>query len=122
MKHLKLYENFKEDVTNIRNQYHALEIKIEDMRSNFISEIQSIFKIYAEKGKTLKINSDYIDELYKSISASSGIAVRFHLNRSFIDLYETDISRLAEILDKLKETYPEYFEGKGMGFFDLKTK
>ena len=39
-----------------------------------------------------------------------------------IDILDAGLGMISIILDKLYEKYPEYFEGEGMGFFDLKQK
>jgi len=131
VKHLKLYENYFDDasklasdVDNAREKYGTLCEKEKNMKNLFLKEIGECFEEYAVPGgpliKFLKIFYFGVEVLYGS--KNSGYGCKFNDYGDIKTLSTLSTIYLSKILVALKYKFPEYFEGKDMGFFDLKEK
>ena len=142
MKHIKLYENYLDDAKKLNKECDDVLLKYKKMGDVMYNKKMSYINLIFDAFNDLhKVRIDDADFEIKYIKIKLQIRQRkvvelkipnfnyngkpkiFFDDDSYIDIQENmDIEELAAILDKLVEMYPEYFEGKGMGFLDLKTK
>ena len=126
MKHLKLYESYVEDLKKMTDQMHSITFKVNEMRKKCENEIEELFKLYAIKdGKYMNLTVD-IGEIYmlwEYTECLEKLYVTEKIGEHKIDYIVHNISDqlMVKIMDALVKKFPEYFEGKNMGFFDLKT-
>ena len=133
MKHIKLYEKFIDDANKIVDNIYHYSDKLELSKKEklekidlYLSEITSAFKNLSEKNNKKKIlplnyKVDEFTEFVNLYSYDDNV-IKIETKTEILFLDDTSIQYLAYILDTLYEKYPDYFEGKDMGFFDLKTK
>ena len=146
MKYLKLYENYFDNANKIENKIETLRDKLrnernkkQEMKYLYLSEIVDVFNNLSEvkkedtRRKNLKLNykikmvDGNIIEIIELIKFKDNDESSIRVDMSpyqgdSTNLYDMNLRVLSIILDALHYKYPEYFEGKGMGFFDLKTK
>ena len=139
MKYIKTYESYYSDfdkvekeiknkhdeIFNLKQKQNNLEIEC----YNIIDDCFNNFNIYNEKEKAYEILLDY-DSVNIKISKimrlkdSPLIFVVYEKGiiktSQFVDDLDRDV--LGSTIDGLTKKFPDYFEGKSMGFFDLKTK
>ena len=139
MKYLKLYEDFLDDAIKLKDDIYeksrdldALQDTEYEIKREYQKEITSIFNNYGavDENDNLVIELNYdvlktypeytIVKLMKEQRDTADIWIQ--CDSETTPIYDSDVVLLSATLKALYEKYPEYKEGKGMGFFDLKTK
>ena len=137
MKYLKLYENYFDDAAKIEKECDDIGFSMKTKNKEYDNLINSYHILIGEifddlseiEGDYKKVELNFYNKelgttLEKLIKFGVGYELKLVTDKDTITLINEyqNIKLLGAILDALKEKYPEYFEGKGMGFFDLKTK
>jgi len=123
MKYLKTYETYKEDYNKKFRMIHKLEREIADTSYNIIQEVTELFyTLSVEKNDLyyLEVTDEVIKYLYGDMDKKY-IYIK-HFERGIQDITTLRDEWLVELMDVMVKKFPDYFEGKNMGFFDLKTK
>ena len=142
MKHLKLFENYYSEMdeklkktTILRKEYDNINKNMDEEYDNYIEIITDIVKSYGED----VTNSYYKKEITLNYKMENGRYIRkikWNNDSTTVDVFDKIKEKsyhnehfkglgyldMAGLMDYFKEKYPEYFEGKGMGFFDLKNE
>jgi len=126
MKYLKLYEDYYTDVDKLQNQIDDARDKLYEIKQEIYSELKKVYDINKDVKNELHIDIDDVLYLYEDYRGdyknkiSVIIKTSKKTTQSFF-IIDMDAEELATVMDTVIKKFPEYFEGKSMGFFDLKT-
>ena len=136
MKYLKLFEKYIDDAIKIEKESDDIGRKMAKKNKEISNKLDSYnilivdaFDDLSEKDgdyKKIKLNvyNEKLDKkLVELIKLIGGFQLKLITDSKeyILTLEYQNIKLIAAILDALVEKFPEYFEGKSMGFFDLKT-